>query len=153
MSAITPNLNLVKPDYTQDADVDAMNDNMDKIDDYAASCNQAIGDLANLTTTEKGSLVGAANELNSKITNIGKIASGKKNTGSVASQTTAEITVDISSLGFTAITAIQLTVSAVSGAFKDLRVVSYTPYSFKFSIVNNYTTALSWDVFYTIHGT
>ena len=31
------------------------------------SQNQAIGNLSNLTTTEKGSLVGAANELNSKL--------------------------------------------------------------------------------------
>lgn len=81
MATQTSNLGLTKPGYDEAADVvPAVNNNMDTLDAKIGavpantsvqaqinSNNQAIGNLAYLTTTEKGSLVGAANELNSSI--------------------------------------------------------------------------------------
>ena len=87
MATQTANLGLTKPGYDEAADiVPAVNNNMDTLDSKIGavpanssvqgqldSHNQAIGNLSNLTTTEKGSLVGAANELNSNIGNIPEI--------------------------------------------------------------------------------
>ena len=84
MATQTTNLGLTKPGYDEAADVvPAVNNNMDTLDSKIGavpanssvqgqldSHTQAIGNLSNLTTTEKGSLVGAANELNSKIQNM-----------------------------------------------------------------------------------
>ena len=84
MATQTTNLGLTKPGYDEAADiVPAVNNNMDTLDAKMGaipanssvqgqldSHTQAIGNLANLTTTEKGSLVGAANELNSKIASL-----------------------------------------------------------------------------------
>ena len=81
MATQTTNLGLTKPGYDEAADVvPAVNNNMDTLDAKIGavpanssvqgqldSHSQAIGNLSNLTTTEKGSLVGAANELNSNL--------------------------------------------------------------------------------------
>ena len=87
MATQTTNLGLTKPGYDEAADVvPAVNNNMDTLDSkigavpantsvqaQITSNSQAIGNLANLTTTEKGSLVGAANELRSDIARMGKL--------------------------------------------------------------------------------
>lgn len=46
--------NFIRTDY---------NSNLDKIDTFAGNTNEAIGNLTNLKTTEKSSLVGAVNEI------------------------------------------------------------------------------------------
>ena len=92
MATQTSNLGLTKPGYDEAADVvPAVNNNMDTLDSkigavpantsvqaQITSNTQAIGNLSNLTTTEKGSLVGAANELNSNITTLNNNVSDMK---------------------------------------------------------------------------
>lgn len=98
MATQTSNLGLTKPGYDEAADiVPAVNNNMDTLDAKMGavpanssvqgqldSHSQAIGNLANLTTTEKGSLVGAANELNSKFGNLMNTNTVTKTTSSAA---------------------------------------------------------------------
>ena len=115
MATQTSNLGLTKPGYDEAADiVPAVNNNMNTLDSKIGavpanssvqgqldSHNQAIGNLANLTTTEKSSLVGAANELNSKIENIFSYGNIKKYIFNIPDQTVTANSVsdvDISSL-------------------------------------------------------
>ena len=87
MATQTTTLHLNKPAYTEAADIAVVNGNMDTIDTWATSTNQSIGNLSNLTTTEKGSLVGAANELNSKFTPIDVSTNIEKNDDYINSMT------------------------------------------------------------------
>lgn len=64
MSTYTPNYNLIKPEYSDDADVGDINSNMDIIDSTLADKQDASD--SNLTTTAQ-TIVGAINELDSEV--------------------------------------------------------------------------------------
>lgn len=59
----TTNYNLKKPEGTENYNIEHQNDNMNIIDTEIKGRADQIGILSNLTTTEKGSLVGAVNEV------------------------------------------------------------------------------------------
>lgn len=64
MSNYTTNYNLIKPEYSDDADIGDINGNMDIIDSTLAEKQNATDN--NLTTTSK-QVVGAINELDSEV--------------------------------------------------------------------------------------
>ena len=67
MSTTTENYNLVKPELTDVADITAMNENWDKIDEALNTTDTEIGDLSKLSTTGKANLVNAINELKNRL--------------------------------------------------------------------------------------
>ena len=72
MSTNTSNYNLIKPDYSDDADIGDINGNMDAIDSILASKQDATD---NSLTTDDKTIPGAINELDSEVaTNTTNIA-------------------------------------------------------------------------------
>jgi hypothetical protein len=76
MATQTPNIGLTKQAQNEYNHNPVLNSNWDIVDSKMGhipsgkSVQEEIGDLSDLTTTDKSSLVGAANELNSKKTNF-----------------------------------------------------------------------------------
>ena len=75
MATQTPNIGLTKQAQNEYNHNPVLNSNWDIVDSKMGqvpagkSVQEQIGDLSDLTTTDKSSLVGAANELNSNIAN------------------------------------------------------------------------------------
>jgi len=63
MAKKTLNYNLIKPEYTESADIEILNENTDIIDATLKVLSDEIGDKSTLMTEDKSSLVGAVNEL------------------------------------------------------------------------------------------
>ena len=90
MSNYTTNYNLIKPEYSDDADIGDINGNMDIIDSTLAGKQDATD--SNLTTTAQ-TIVGAINELDSEVaTNTSDIVDLKERIPVPILMTTASIT-------------------------------------------------------------
>ena len=78
MATQTPNIGLTKQAQNEYNHNPVLNSNLDIVDSKIGqvpsgkSVQEEIGDLSNLTTTDKSSLVAAANELNSNKANVQK---------------------------------------------------------------------------------
>lgn len=65
----TPNLNLKKPDLTENVNIQDLNDNMDVLDTAVSELREGATSIPDLETNDK-TLAGAINELKGEVTNV-----------------------------------------------------------------------------------
>ena len=112
MATQTPNIGLTKQAQNEYNHNPVLNSNWDIVDSKMGqvpagkSVQEEIGDLSNLTTTDKSSLVGAANELNSKlVTQTGSVTAETGFTSFCIVKKTGNVVIANISFAFSSLTA------------------------------------------------